>query len=130
MAKRPKVAIVDDDASVREATVSLVRAAGLSTEAFDSAGDFLKSERCGGADCLVADVHMPGTSGLELHGCLVEGGRSIPTVLITAYPDEAVRRRALKAGVAAYLTKPFTDSELLESIHSAIAQHKPRSKNG
>jgi FixJ family two-component response regulator len=118
------IAIVDDDASVREATMSLIRAAGLSTEVFDGAGDFLKSGKCGGMDCLIADVHMPGASGLELHDCLVEGGHPIPTVLITAYPDETVRMRALKAGVSAYLTKPFTDDELLDSIHSAIAQQR------
>jgi FixJ family two-component response regulator len=123
------IASVDDDASIREATMSLVRAAGLSTEAFDGAGDFLKSGKCGGMDCLVADVHMPGASGLELHGCLVEAGHPIPTVLITAYPDEAVRMRALQAGVAAYLTKPFTDDELLDSIHSAIAQRKAGSES-
>lgn len=120
MATRPMIAIVEDDESVREATMSLIRAAGFELEAFPSADDFLQSEALRRTDCLVADVHMPGMSGLELHGRLLKSGSPIPTVLITAYPDEKVRRRALEAGVISYLTKPFDEQELLDCIRSAL----------
>ena len=129
MAKRPRISIVDDDESVREATMSLMRAAGFSTEAFPCADDFLKSERRGRTDCLIADVQMPGMTGLELHGRLAQSGNAIPTVLITAYPDEKVRFRALQAGVVCYLSKPFNEDELLECIQSALAQGATRSKS-
>lgn len=129
MAKRPIVSIVDDDEFVREATMSLMRAAGFSPEAFPCADDFLKSERRGRTDCLITDVQMPGMSGLELHGRLVQSGEAIPTVLITAYPDEKVRARALQAGIVCYLTKPFKADELLECIQSALKQGNMRSKS-
>jgi FixJ family two-component response regulator len=129
MAKRPMISIVDDDESVREATMSLMRAAGFSPEAFQSGNDFLKSERCGHTDCLIADVQMPGMSGLEMHGRIVQSGNDIPTVLITAYPDDKTRARALKAGIVCYLTKPFNDQELLDCIQLALAQGATRSKS-
>src|SRR5581483_10836921 len=106
MAKRPMISIVDDDESVREATMSLMRATGFSSEAFPCAHDFLESDKCASTDCLIADVQMPGMSGLELHGRLVQSGNAIPTVLITAFPDETVRARALRAGITFYLSKP------------------------
>src|SRR4051794_38699192 len=123
-AQMPKrlISIVDDDESMREAIMSVMRAAGFSPEAFPCAGDFLKSERRGRTDCLIADVQMPGMSGLELHGRLVQSGCAIPTVLITAYPDEKIRARALQAGIVCYLTKPFNESELLDCIQSALKQ--------
>ena len=85
------------DNTVREATMSLMRAAGFSPEAFQSGNDFLKSEGCGHTDCLIADVQMPGMSGLEMHGRIVQSGNDIPTVLITAYPDDKTRARAYAA---------------------------------
>jgi FixJ family two-component response regulator len=129
MAKRPIISIVDDDESVREATMSLMRAAGFSPEAFPCADAFLKSERRGRTDCLIAFVQMPGMSGLELHGELVQLGNAIPTVLITAYPNEKVRVRALQAGIICYLTKPFNEDELLGCIQSALNQGDTRSKS-
>jgi FixJ family two-component response regulator len=127
MPKRPIISIVDDDQSVREATMSLMRAAGFATEAFPRADDFLNSEMRVRTDCLIADVQMPGMSGLELHGRLVQSGDAIPTVLITAYPDEKVRARALQAGIFCYLTKPFKEDELLDCIQSALKQGNTRS---
>jgi FixJ family two-component response regulator len=129
MANRPIVSIVDDDESVREATINLMRAAGFSPEAFPCADDFLKSESRGRTDCLIADLHMPGMSGLELHGRLVQSGNAIPTILITAYPDEKIRASAVQAGIVGYLTKPFNANELLDCIHSALNQGNVRSKS-
>jgi FixJ family two-component response regulator len=70
--------------------------------------------------CLIADMQMPGMTGLELHNRLVTSGEPIPTVLITAFPDERARERALQAGVVGYLTKPFSENELLAYIRSAL----------
>jgi FixJ family two-component response regulator len=120
MDKRPMITIVDDDESVRDATASLIRAAGFAPKAFPTADDFLNSGEVRGTDFLIADVHMPGMSGLELYGTLRQAGTSIPTILITAYPDDKVRQRALEAGVVSYLTKPFNASDLIECIETAL----------
>lgn len=129
MATKPMIAIVDDDESVREATMSLMRASGFAPEAFPCADAFLKSDGLRRTSCLIADVQMPGMSGIELHGRLVQSGNPIPTVLITAYPDDKVRARALKAGVICYLTKPFSDDELLNCIQSALGPSSTRSNS-
>jgi len=120
VAKRPVIAIVDDDESVREATMSLMRASGFAVEAFACAEDFLSSDLEHRASCLIADVHMPGMSGLDLLNHLAGSGNSILTVLITAYPNDALRMRALKAGVVGYLTKPFAEDDLLHCINMAL----------
>jgi FixJ family two-component response regulator len=117
---KPLISIVDDDEAVREATKGLMRALGFLAEAFGSAEDFLKFDRLHCTACLIADVQMPQMSGLELHRRLVASGVSIPTILITAYPDDGVRTRALTAGVMGYLTKPFNKDDLLGCIHSAL----------
>ena len=120
MDKRPMISIVDDDESVRDATASLIRSAGYAPHAFPCARDFLNSADVAGTDFLIADMQMPGMSGIELHDALVGAGKRIPTVLITAYPDERSRRRALDAGVVRYLTKPFDETELLDCIQHAL----------
>jgi FixJ family two-component response regulator len=119
MLKKPLVAIVDDDESIRVTTKDLLESAGLDAATFASAEDFLNSGLLPSVSCAIADMRMPGMSGLALHEHLLASGDPIPTILITAYPDEPVRARALKAGVVAYLTKPFTDDELLGCISSA-----------
>jgi FixJ family two-component response regulator len=123
------ISIVDDDESVREAVKGLMNALGFTAEAFASAEDFLKSERVQGTSCLITDMQMPGTTGLQLHMRLVEAGRAIPTILITAYPDDRSRARALDAGIACYLTKPFSEDALLGCIRSALEREgtRPRS---
>jgi len=123
MSIKPSIAIIDDDESVREATTRLLRSLGFIAKGFSSANEFLVSNRAVITSCLIADVQMPEISGLALYGQLVAAGNPIPTVLITAYPDDAIRARALSAGVAAYLVKPFSEKELLDSIDSAI-KHK------
>ena len=120
MLTKPVIAIVDDDVSLREATVSLMRASGFAPEAFPCANKFLKSDGLRRSSCLIADVQMPGMSGIELHDRLVQSGNAIPTVLMTAYPDDKARARALKAGMICYLTKPFSNDELLGCIRTAL----------
>ena len=126
MPNKPLIAIVDDDASVREAIMSLVRASGFMAEAFPCAEDFLKSDGVLRTSCLVADFRMPGMSGLELYRCLIASGEPIPTILITAHSDEWVRARALKTGILCYLTKPFDEDDLLGCIRSALDHGKAR----
>ena len=117
---KPVISIVDDDASVREGALDLVQAMGFFAETFERAEDFLKSERLHNTSCLIADVRMPGMTGIELHHRLVMSGNSIPTILITAFPDDRDRAHALQAGVICYLAKPFNGDDLLACIHSAL----------
>ena len=122
MSGRPLVAIVDDDHSLRDATSNLLQAAGFATATFGDAASFLVSARGRGAACLVADMRMPGMTGLELYESLLEAGIRIPTVLITAYPEDATRSRAREKGIACCLAKPFSPEELLECIGKALAK--------
>ncbi len=92
------IAIVDDDESVRTAMGGMVESFGYAPATFESAGEFLKSDKLPDASCLILDVQMPGMSGLELHDELVAKGRRIPTIFVTAFPDRRVRERALRAG--------------------------------
>ncbi len=126
MVIRSLVSVVDDDESVREAMMSLMRALGFLAEAFPCAEDFLKSDGPQHTSCLIADVRMPGMSGLELHRRLVASGQPIPTVLITAHADDGVRARVLKAGIICYLTKPFREDDLLGCIRSALDHTKKK----
>jgi FixJ family two-component response regulator len=127
MSSRPLVAIVDDDSSIRDATSNLLQAAGFSTATFADAESFLKSAGGPRAACLVADMRMPGMSGLQLHQHLVASGASIPIVLITAYPSDATRLRAREAGIVCCLAKPFAPDELLECVRGALARATPKS---
>jgi FixJ family two-component response regulator len=115
------ISVVDDDQSFREAMTSLMRSLGFEVEAFSSAEDFLASPHLASTSCVIADVQMPAMSGLELHRQLVASGRTIPVILITAYPDDNVRARALAAGVICYLSKTFDDDALLGFVRSALA---------
>jgi FixJ family two-component response regulator len=124
MQKAPLISIVDDDESVREGTKCLMRAVGFRAETFESAQNFLKSEGARRTSCLILDMQMPGMTGLELHERLVASGNPVPTILITAYPDDRVRARALKAGVICYLSKPFSEDHLLGCIESALRNAK------
>ena len=123
-AVRPLVAIVDDDKSHRNATQDLLRAAGFSTATFEDARSFLGSGSRVNAACVVADMRMPGMTGLELYQALIASGDSIPTVLVTAHPEDVTRSRAREAGITCYLSKPFAPDELVECVHEALA--KPR----
>ena len=113
------VAIVEDDASVRGALLGLMRAAGQSARAFASAEEFLQSDAPERTACLVADIRMPGLSGLELQADLNARGAGIPLIFITAHGDAETRRRALAAGAVRFFDKPFDDEALLEAVRAA-----------
>jgi FixJ family two-component response regulator len=117
---KPLISVVDDDESMREAMRGLMKSLGYSAEAFASAEEFLNSRQVPRTSCLIADVHMPGMTGIELHRHLVASGKAIPTILITAYPDDSVRQCALGDGVVCYLSKPFDENELLAFISSSL----------
>ena len=121
MTQRPLVAVVDDDESHRRATHSLLRAAGFTTAEFSDAESFLASATCASTACLVADMKMPGMSGLDLCEALAASGNAIPTVLVTAYSEEVTHARARKVGINCCLLKPFPAEQLLECIREALA---------
>jgi FixJ family two-component response regulator len=119
---KPLISIVDDDELIRDAATGLIKSLGYNAVAFASAEDFLSSRQLLQTACLIADINMPEMSGLDLHRQLSASGKSIPTVLITAYPDDGVRKRALSAGVIGYLTKPFEEDDLLACVRSALTR--------
>jgi FixJ family two-component response regulator len=126
MPKTPVISVVDDDNSAREGTVDLIKAMGFVAEAFPCAKDFLNSKRLHSTSCLIADVRMPGMTGFELHNHLVGSGKIIPTILITAFPNDKDQARAQRTGVFRYLSKPFNEDDLLECIRSAL-EHRQAS---
>jgi FixJ family two-component response regulator len=125
MPKSTLISIVEDDQPFRESMRKLLSALGYTVEAFPSAANFLASPLLAETACLLADVHMPGMTGVELHKHLVDAGCAIPTILMTAYPDEVVRNRALNDGVVCYLSKPVDDDHLERCLRSALQSGKP-----
>ena len=125
MLNRALISIVDDDQFCRESMRELLMLLGYSVEAFPSAADFLASRLLPETACLVADVQMPGMTGVELHKHLVHTGRAIPTILVTAYPDEAVRDQALRDGVVCFLCKPVDDDHLDRYLRSTLQPGTP-----
>jgi FixJ family two-component response regulator len=119
------ISIIDDDEAVREALQGLMTSMGFRVEAFSSALDFLARTNVRDTSCLIVDVHMPRMTGIELHRRLVESGYAIPTILITAYPDDSVRARALADGVICYLTKPCDEDALLGCVSTALERTEP-----
>ena len=115
---KPLISIVDDDESVREAVEALMNSVGFRAQTFVSAAEFLASD-IENTSCLIADINMPHMSGVELYGRLTSLGYAVPTILITAYADDRVRKRALADGVICYLSKPFDDEALIECVRSA-----------
>ena len=121
---RPIVAIVDDDNAVGNAIEVLMRSIGLVARAFSSGEEFLRSPELSRTGCLVVDFDMPRMSGLDLHNNLSRLGKAIPTVMITAYPSDDIRARALQAGIICFLPKPFDESDLLNCIQAALDRAK------
>jgi FixJ family two-component response regulator len=114
------IAIIDDDASIRATTDSLVRALGYSVHTFASAEDFLQSSYLNGASCVIADVQMPRMNGVELQAHVLAQGLRLPFIFITAYPDERTRAQVLKAGAICYLAKPFEVRSLIGCLEAAL----------
>ena len=114
------IAIVDDDDSMRSALQGLLKAVGLPAQAFASGEEFLKSGQQRQTACLIADIRMPGMSGLELQAKLNADHCRIPTIFITAHGDARLRMQALRAGAVEFLAKPFDDEALLESVRGAL----------
>ena len=114
------VAIVDDDESMRGALHGLLKAVGLPAIAFGSAEEFLKSGQQFETACLIADIRMPGMSGLDLQARLNSDRCRIPTIFITAHGDAKMRLQALREGAVEFLSKPFDDEALIESVRAAL----------
>ena len=119
--EKPKtIVIVDDDESVRSALQGLMKEAGLPALAFACAEEFLRSGKRQQAACLIADIRLPGMSGLELQSKLNADHHNIPIIFITAHGDEKMRMQALRSGAVEFLSKPFDDEALLDSVQAAL----------
>jgi len=127
--KKVLVAVVEDDRHCRESMGRLMRSSGYTVEAFPSAADFLASPHLAKTACLIADVNMPVMTGIELHRHLVAGGRAIPTILVTAYPNDADRERLLNDGVVGYLRKPVDEGRLIPCLRAALSSGKLTEEN-
>jgi len=114
------VAIVDDDRSVQSALKDLMESAGLSAQCFGSAEEFLESDQLNQTASLIADIRMPGMSGLELQAKLKAEGSRIPIIFVTAHGDDKMKMQAMKAGAVELLSKPFDDEVLLEKVRASL----------
>jgi FixJ family two-component response regulator len=118
--QEPVISIIEDDASVRTATQSLVRSLGFIACTFASAEDFLQSPRLNDTSCVIADVQMPGMSGVDLQSLLIAQGRHTPIIFITAFDEEGIRARAMKGGAICFLSKPVDGETLIECLDNAL----------
>ena len=118
--RSPVISVVDDDASIRAATDSLLRARGYTVSTFASAAEFLRSRQLDEASCVITDVRMPDMSGVELQTALRKQGRSTPFIFITAFPEESARLRALHDGAVCFLSKPFDAPTLIRCVEAAL----------
>jgi FixJ family two-component response regulator len=118
------ISVIDDDASVRAGTDNLLSSHGYIVRTFASAEDFLQSAHPDDSACVVADVQMPGMSGLDLLKHVRTLGNDVPFIFITAFPDESVRDRALKVGAVCFLAKPFAGPVLIGCIEAALNRHR------
>lgn len=116
--------VVDDDSSVRTAVKRLIRSLGFTVETFDSAQAFLNHEPHEGPACLVLDIRMPGTSGIQLQEQLAKAGVQIPIIFITGHGNIPMSVKAMKAGAVDFIEKPFEDQKLIDAINVAIARNK------
>jgi FixJ family two-component response regulator len=118
--RTPTVFVIDDDVEVRASIQGLLKAAGLHSESFATAEEFLRDNETDGPGCLVLDVSLPGVSGLELQRKLADAGVRIPIIFITGHGDIPMTVRAIKSGAVEFLTKPFVDQDLLNAIQQAF----------
>ena len=117
---RPKVFVIDDDVSVRDAIKGVLKSVGLKAETFESTQEFLSRNLSEGPNCLILDVRLPGLSGLDFQHELAHSNISIPIVFVTGYGDIPMTVRAIKAGAIEFLSKPFRDQELLDAVQRAL----------
>jgi FixJ family two-component response regulator len=130
MSKDQAVAfVVDDDPSMRRSLDSLLRSVGLDVRLFASAQEFMQAARPDAPGCLVLDVRLPGMSGLTFQQELVKAGEALPIIFLTGHGDVPMTVRAMKAGAAEFLTKPFDDQVLLDAIHAAIERDRARRRD-
>jgi FixJ family two-component response regulator len=129
MPKALLVTVVEDDRFFRESMRRLMRSLGYTVEIFSSATDFLASPRLVETACLIADVNMPTMSGVELHRHLIKAGYAMPTILVTAYPNDVDRTRALNDGVVCYLRKPVDENNLIRCLRTALLSGEPSEEN-
>jgi FixJ family two-component response regulator len=120
MMKKVLVSVVDDDRFFRESMCRLMRSLGYTVDIFSSAADFLASPLLAETACLIADIHMPAMTGYELHRRLIDTDRAIPTILVTAFPNDVDRARALNDGVVCYLRKPVDEEYLTQCVRDAL----------
>jgi len=118
------ISVIDDDASVRAATSKFLRSHGYTVQAFSSPEHFLQSARLNDTSCVIADVQMPGMSGLELQTMMRAHGYRVPFIFITAFPNEMSRAQALKAGATCFLSKPFAGPTLINCLGAALEGHR------
>ena len=123
--KKVLVSVVDDDRFFRESMCRLMRSLGYTADFFSSAGEFLASPRLAETACLIADIHMPVMTGLELYRRLIDTGHAIPTILVTAFPNDVDRARALNDGVVCYLRKPVDNEHLTQCVCAALRSGDP-----
>jgi FixJ family two-component response regulator len=116
----PMISIVDDDQAVRDATKALIRSLGYRVATFASAEEFLKSEWLHDTACLISDVQMPGVNGIELQDRLAASGHRIPIIFMTAFPDDRVRDRAMRSGAISFMSKPFSEANLIVCLDRAL----------
>jgi FixJ family two-component response regulator len=125
MMKKVLVSVVEDDRSFRESMCRLMRSLGYTVESFSSAADFLASAHLAETACLIADINMPAMTGLELYRRLIDTGYAIPTILVTAFPNDVDRARALNDGVVCYLRKPVDEEHLIQCVGAALRSGAP-----
>src|ERR1700739_2201434 len=125
----PSVLVIDDDPEFRASVARLLRTVRLETRQFSSVSDLLKADPPEGPTCLVLDVRMPGRSGLELQRDLAAANRQVPIIFITAHADVAMTVPALKGGAMEFLTKPFSDQDLLAAVEAGLARDRARRKS-
>jgi FixJ family two-component response regulator len=125
MSARHRIAIVDDDHSVRKALCRLLRSLDIHAEIYGSGREFLDAVRCALPDCLVLDLRMPDMNGLELQQHLTDRGIRLPTVIVTGHDEPGMKSRCIAAGASTYLRKPLDEKSLLQAIEDAIAAATP-----
>ena len=121
MSQSPLIAVVEDDESLRESVVGLVRSLGYRTSAWESADAFLAAGQAAACDCIITDIQMPGASGIDLKLALTQAGCAVPVIMVTARTEAALHERARASGAVCLLKKPFAAEALIECLESALA---------